>query len=678
MGFLTKAFERRDVSVVGDELRRAWKSAAPLAGVPVTQETALTFSAVFAAHKILAESVAMLPLFLLKRNARGKEPATNKRLYSVLHDVANPEMDAYLVRETLTGHLVGWGRAHAKLDYNADGEITAMWPIPPGRVEVKRNLNRELVFDVTLPDGGKKTYRSDEMLYLRGMSPDGINVYTPIKLMKQGISLALAAESFGASFFGNGASPNGVLESPKKLSDPAYQRLKESWNDQHQGVGNANKMAILEEGLQWKDTSMPNDDAQYLQTRVFQVEEISRWYRIPPSMLAMTEKAMTYASVEAFGMQFVTYTLYPWLVRWEKAISMQMLLERERSKYFAEHLMTALLRGDTPARYTAYGQGRQWGWLSVNDIRELENMNPIENGDIYLTPSNMTVAGKEKSTVDAPRVQRSYLPVWSDALGRVLRRESSDIRAAAGKHLAKRGAEAFMDWLGHFYEEHRGFIVSALMPAALGYADLVADGQDAPGVQERVTESLTLFALRHTAQAQEKMKEAMHEADPVRAVEGILAGWDAEYVERLARAEMSRETAVLGGMNDSPQLRQERGASGHEGSQREDQESGGGLSARSGTIIIDTTGKTIEQDTNQVLEGIRSLAEMLIAANKREQPAPQITFSPVIQPSEVTVQNTVEVAPTPVVIENTVKVPEPPARQIYIKKQGDTWIGEAE
>lgn len=539
MGFLTQAFQRRSVTVVGDDLWRSWNKTAALSGVSVTPETAMTFSAVFAAHKILAESTAMLPLFLLKRTKGGKEPATDKRLFSVLHDVANPEMDAYLVRETMTAHLAGWGRAHAKIDYNANGEITALWPIHPKRVTVKRNANLQLVHEVNMPSGQPKTYRADEMLYLRGMSPDGINVYTPIQLQKQGIGLALAAEGFGATLFGNGATPNGVLQSPNALSDKAYDRLKANWSNNHQGISNSNKFDILEEGLEWKATSLPNDDAQFLQTRVFQVEEIARWYRIPNMMLNMSGANSTYASVEAYGLQFVIYTLYPWLVRWEKGISMQLLLERERAKYFAEHLMTAILRGDTQARYQAYATGRQWGFLSVNDIRSFESMNSIENGDVYLTPSNMVNAS------DPSKIQRTMLPVLTEAVQRVIRREANDIRAGVQKLLVKKGAEDFTDWMGEFYQEHQEFIVRALMPAAQSYAEMISDNMDMVTVTERVVESVKLFAVRRAGQVQEQFKNALHEADPARTIEGILESWDTLYVERLARMQISQETATL-------------------------------------------------------------------------------------------------------------------------------------
>ncbi len=537
MGFLARAFDKRSVTVVPDDLWR--HTAAPIAsGVNVTMDSAMTFSAVFAAHKILAESVAMLPLFLLKRLERGKAPATNKRLYSILHDVANPEMDAYLVRETMTAHLAGWGNAFAKIDYNADGEIEALWPLPPNRVRISRDRVRELMYEVTLPDGQTKRYRPFEIFHLRGMSPDGVNGYSPIKLARQGIGLALAAEAFGATFFGNGAQPQGVISHPQLLSEKAHDRMINSWNAAHQGVSNSNKIAILEEGARYDKVGIDPDDAQFLETRAFQIAEIARWYRIPSMMLNMDGASSTYASVEAFGLQFIIYTIYPWLVRWEKAISMQLLLERERGRYFAEHLMTAILRGDTQARYTAYGQGRQWGWLSVNDIRELENMNPIDGGDRYLTPSNMVDANEPS------KIQRSYLPVLIDAVQRVLRREANDIRMAVQKVLVRRGAEEFAEWLSQFYQEHQDFIVRNLSPVIEGYAAIIANSA-LIDLTETVAESLRLFALRRAGQVQEQFRSALSEPDPAKAIDRILESWDGPYIERLARMEISRQTALL-------------------------------------------------------------------------------------------------------------------------------------
>ena len=540
---LTNIIEKRDVSVVPASAWRALGGISSTSGITVTPSTAITFSAVFAAHKILAESVAMLPLFLMRRTASGKSPATDMSLYGVLHDVANPEMDAYLVRETMTASMVGRGFAIGIIDYDVDGNITALWPVPPSRVyEITRNEQNELVYRIIMQNGQVYTYPSWRILHLRGMGPDGINAYSPITLQRQGIGLALAAEMYGASYFGNGGTPGGILKRPAgvpPLKEDSATRLINSWNDAHQGADRANKVALLEEGMEYQAIQISPEDAQFLQTREFQVEEIARWYRIPPPMLAMTDKTSTYASVEAFGLQFVIYTLYPWLVRWEKAISAQMLYENQRPYLFAEHLMTAFLRGDTPARYTAYGQARQWGWMSVNDIRALENMNGIgSSGDVYLTPANMMPAGKERD------LRQACLPGLADAINRALKREVNDVRGAVTKLLRKKGAEAFADWLSDFYQEHQEFMVRQITPASLTLAE-IASG-DEREMTERVEGSLRLFALRRASQAQQQIRDAMNEADPAGAVEALLDQWNDDFGNRLAKMELSRQVAFYG------------------------------------------------------------------------------------------------------------------------------------
>lgn len=534
---MARLFERRSVTVVPDDLWR--NSVSPvLSGVTVNADTAMTISAVYLAHKILGESTAMLPLFLLKRLKRGKEPAREHPLFGILHDVANKEMDAYLVRETLTTHLAGWGRAHAKVDYDANGTVTAIWPIPPNMVTVMRDQNKQLAFEVRFFDGQRKIYRSDEMLFLRGMSSDGITTYSPIELARQGLGLALAAEAYGASFFGNGATPGGVLEHPSTLSTEAYERIDKSWNSRHGGVSNVNKLAILEEGMKYTKIGLPPGDAQFLETRNFSVQEIARWYRLPSMMLNLEGASSTYASVEAFGLQFILYTLYPWLVRWEKAISMQLLLERERKDYFAEHLMTALLRGDTASRNQAYATARQWGWLSVNDIRELDNMNPIDGGDKYLTPLNMVESGKPVKEPTRNMVQRTFLPVMTEAVQRVFKREQNDVCSAGAKVLQKKGAEGLADWLVNFYEEHRDFIVRTLSIPAHSLAEaLVEDGDlTAEEVRERVDSALRLAALRHSDQALMKLKTEDNDLE---------AAFREYEAERTARWIISQVTAAV-------------------------------------------------------------------------------------------------------------------------------------
>ena len=231
--------------------------------------------------------------------------------------------------------------------------------------------------------------RGEFVLHLRGLGSNGIIGYSPIQLHRQAIGLTQAAEQFGATLFKNNARPAAVLEHPGELGADAQTRLRKSWEELHTGLENQHRIAILEEGMKLHEVGIPPDDAQFLQTRKFQTLEIARIYRMQPHLIQDLEHA-TFSNIEHQGIEFVVHTLRPWLVRWEQRILLQLFLERERDEFFAEFNVDALLRGDIASRYTAYATGRQWGWLSRNDVREKENMNPIAGGDDYLSPLNMT------------------------------------------------------------------------------------------------------------------------------------------------------------------------------------------------------------------------------------------------------------------------------------------------
>ena len=240
----------------------------------------------------------------------------------------------------------------------------------------------------------------DRVWHLRGLSNDGLDGYSPISLMRQAIGLSMAAEKFGAKFFGNDARPGGILLHPGQLGDEAAKRLTETWESRHGGLSGAHRVAVLEEGLSYKEIGIPPDDAQFLETRKFQVNEIARIYRIPPHMLADLERA-TFSNIEHQSIDFVTHTIRPWLVRWEQSIKQNLMVPADRDRYFAEFLVDGLLRGDTKSRYEAYAIGRQNGWFSADDIREMENLNPLPDGkgEEYLIPLNMIPAGSAPATV---------------------------------------------------------------------------------------------------------------------------------------------------------------------------------------------------------------------------------------------------------------------------------------
>lgn len=358
-------------------------------GKSVNERSAMQTTAVYACVRILAETIASLPLNLYVYVDDGKKRAREHPLYSILHDAPNPEMTSFIFRETLMSHLLLWGNAYAQIVRNGLGEVIGLYPLMPDKMSVSRDENKELIY--TYHKGsGNVTFFRDEILHVPGLGFDGLIGYSPIAMAKNAIGIAMATEEFGASFFSNGASPGGILEHPGTLKDPS--KVRESWNQIFQGSGKANRVAVLEEGMTYRPIGIPPNEAQFLETRKFQTEEICRIYRVPPHLVADLDKA-TFSNIEHQSISFVVHTIRPWLVRLEQAMNLQLLSEADRKRFFTEFNADGLLRGDYQSRMSGYATARQNGWMSANDIRRLENLNLIpaeEGGDLYLINGNMT------------------------------------------------------------------------------------------------------------------------------------------------------------------------------------------------------------------------------------------------------------------------------------------------
>jgi len=367
-------------------------------GKSVNERTAMQTTAVYACVRILAEAIASLPLHVYQYDSGGgKERVTDHPLYYLLHDEPNPEMTSFVFRETLMSHLLLWGNAYAQVIRDGRGNVLALYPLLPSKMEVGRAPNSELIYTYRLekdesrthPASGTVNLRSDEVLHIPGLGFDGLIGYSPIAMAKNAIGMALATEEYGAAFFANGAQPGGVLEHPGVIKDP--QRVKDSWNAAYQGSGNAHRVAVLEEGMKFQAIGIPPEQAQFLETRKFQINEIARIFRVPPHMVGDLEKS-SFSNIEQQSLEFVKYTLDPWVIRWEQSLMQSLILPSEKPSLFVKFNLDGLLRGDYQSRMTGYATGRQNGWLSANDIRELENLNLIpaeEGGDAYLVNGNM-------------------------------------------------------------------------------------------------------------------------------------------------------------------------------------------------------------------------------------------------------------------------------------------------
>lgn len=357
----------------------------------------MQMTAVYSCVRILSEGVASLPLHVYRYNdGGGKVKATDHPLYFLLHDEPNPEMTSFVFRETLMTHLLLWGNAYAQIIRNGKGEVIALYPLMPNRMSVDRNEHGEIYYSYntsredapTLEKGSVKLSNRD-VLHIPGLGFDGLVGYSPIAMAKNSIGMAIACEEYGAKFFANGATPGGILEHPGTVKDPG--KVRASWNAAFGGSSNSNKVAVLEEGMKYSPISISPEQAQFLETRKFQINEIARIFRVPPHMVGDLEKS-SFSNIEQQSLEYVKYTLDPWVVRWEQAISRALFTSDEKKELFCNFNLEGLLRGDYESRMNGYATARQNGWMSANDIRQLENQNLIskeDGGDLYLVNGNM-------------------------------------------------------------------------------------------------------------------------------------------------------------------------------------------------------------------------------------------------------------------------------------------------
>jgi HK97 family phage portal protein len=361
----------------------------------------MQMTAVYSCVRILSEAIAGLPLFVYRYGTDGsKEKYLDHPLWRVLHDEPNPEMTSFVFRETMMNHLLLTGNAYAQIIRNARGEVVALYPLMPDRVTVDRDSQGRLYYRYykcsdEAPEVGKAkqadiVFAPADILHVLGLGYDGLVGYSPIAMAKNAVGLAMAAEEYGAKFFANGAAPSGVLEHPGTIKDP--ERIRQSWQSTFGGSSNSNKIAVLEEGLKYTPIAISPEQAQFLETRKFQINEIARIFRVPPHMLADLEKS-SFSNIEQQSLEFVKYTLDPWVIRWEQAMNKSLLLDSEKRTVFTKFNVDGLLRGDYASRMTGYATARQNGWMSANDIRELENLDRIPaelGGDLYLINGAMT------------------------------------------------------------------------------------------------------------------------------------------------------------------------------------------------------------------------------------------------------------------------------------------------
>ncbi len=368
------------------------------AGVYVDEDIALRYAAVWLCCRVIAEAISAMPWHVMQRNGNRRSRLEGHPADWLLHVAPNPELSAYTFRETLLFWVLTWGNGYAEIERDGSLRPIALWPIEPDRVNPQRDGTGALVYEVRNSGIEPAFIPARDMFHLRGPGWNGLKGYSPIDLARESIGLGLACQKFGSAFFGNGAIPGGVIEAPDtlELSVEAKRIMLKEWNDTHRGPGNYGKVGYLDGGMTYKPISISPESAQFLETRQHQVLEIARWYKVAPHKIYEMTRA-TYNNVEQHQIEFLTETLVPWIVRLEQEADAKLLGPYQRGRIYTKIKPEALLRGDIKTRYEAYGLGRQWGWLSINDVRALEDMDPIPaGGDEYLTPLNMREAKQEQ------------------------------------------------------------------------------------------------------------------------------------------------------------------------------------------------------------------------------------------------------------------------------------------
>lgn len=539
-----------------------------VAGVNVTEEGALTYSAVWACVRVLSESLAGLPLILYQTDGERRERAERHPLYFLLKEQPNPEMTSFEFRELMVSHVCTWGNAYAEIETTQAGRVVALWPLRPDKIENIERVGGDLVYHYRRPDNMLQAIPRARIMHWRGLGNSGLMGWSPIRMHMEAIGLGLGTQEYGARFFGNGARPGVVLKHPGNLTEKAMARLRAGWAADHEGLSNAHRTRILEENMDIATIGVPPEEAQFLETRKFQVTEIARIYRVPPHMLADLDRA-TFSNIEHQSIDFVVHTLRPWMVRIEQAIQRDLLGESERQRYFVKHLADALLRGDTKSRYEAYSIGIQNSILTPNEVRAKEDMNPIDGADDLLVPLNMTPAGQAQAAppavaarahvhIETPETRLTelrlarqqsitrYVRLFEEAAGRLVKRETADIRRAVPKYLGKRSIGSFEKWLAEFYEGLRGVLPDYFRALMLTLADEILAavarelGDETPAIDEEwITKYLENLAQVYTVGGERQLRALLAEAeDDEAAADAILErmdGWDENRAVKTGR-----------------------------------------------------------------------------------------------------------------------------------------------
>ena len=538
------------------------------AGVQVTEGKALGITAVYACVRVLSETVASLPLILYKRLSEGgKTRAVEHPLFHLLHVQPNKEMSAFQFKELLESHAAIYGNGYAQIVWNNSAEPTALWPLLPDKMDVAR-VNGEIVYQYDT--GPKKVpIPAYQVFHLPGLGYDGVKGYNPVSLQMQMLGNTIATEEFTGRYWSNDSTPGGVLEHPGRMSDDAHLRLKGGWEKAHQDITQKHKVAILEEGVKYHQISIPPNEAQFIETRKYQLQDIARMFRMQPHMIQDLERA-TFSNIEHQSLEFVRDTIRPWLVRWEQTILTKLLNPWERKEYYAEFLVDALLRGDYETRMRGYRLALETGIYNVNEVREFENRNPRDGGEDYYRPLNWAKEGSEpepkeqarsietRSAGERYRMTQSYRGLFRDVFQRIVSREVAEVRH--GLHKEMRDTLTFKAWLEEYYSTFGAVVRKQVKPVYRSFAEVIkgSAAQDISAATELTAEDeqfleeyVDSLTENYSARSQNQLIKLVHEAEedpqlsPTESVEKRLDAWDETKAGKTASIEATRSAGAI-------------------------------------------------------------------------------------------------------------------------------------
>lgn len=550
-------------------------------GKTVTPEQSLRVSAVYAGVRLLAESISSLPMQLIERQGKHSK-ARDGDLADLLTVQPNPEQDAPELWRTVMGWMLLEGNAYVYVERNGDGTPIGLWPLPSTSVQIGRTPGRQLYYDIQLqeddPDIGLPRVARVGQTSVLHFKAFGTGLYglSPIRQVREAVATSLSAQEYMGRFYQQDASPGGILTTDGNLTDEQFERLNKQWKETHSGVSRSHLMAIMEGGMRWESVGLNPDDAAFIETQKWETVEIARALGVPPHMIGDVEKSTSWGSgIAEQGIGFVTYTLTPWINRLEWVVRRGVLRDIDRNLRM-KWRVDGLQRGDVKSRYEGYAQARQWGWLSTNDIRSMEDMDPVEGGDVYLQPLNMVEAGTGSGGASAPdseteaepergrRVRRSsevrsrtansFAPLIANEDERVARMERSEVDKLIKAHLddGQRSQRSFMEAVRSLYEgritersiERFGPIFASL--ASEITAEAIGEiGMDSPPDLSRWVERYTASHIGYRVSRSVAKLGREAQSGPS-AVRSLLEQWVTERPEATGRwesAQLSRAAA---------------------------------------------------------------------------------------------------------------------------------------